>query len=293
MRRGENHDVTLSNRWTSRIAVFSFVVLITAAVLHRVGLATAIALNLTLAGISGMAVALLLGLIGVVGVWRYGDRGASRAVVGMGLAMLVFAALGAVAVTAKRYPPINDISTDLKLPPEFVELAKLRGGAGNPAAYPTAFAAKQAAHFPDLKTLEVPRSFDEMREIAGDVARRLHYRVVQEDPSGLIEAEDRTLIFGFYDDIAIRVRGDDKSALVDVRSASRFGLYDFGHNAVRVRKILRDIVARLEETVPTADGERVPSLSKQKDKDEKDDDAKLDKGQKKKPPSRSAPDRAP
>jgi uncharacterized protein (DUF1499 family) len=257
MRRGENHDVPTANRWTSRVAIFSFIVLLTAAILHRVGLSTSVALNLAVAGYLGALLALVLGLIGVVGVWRFGDRGAARCVVGIGISLLMFAALGSLGLLAKGYPPINDIATDVRSPPNFVELAKRRGGAANPAAYPESFAALQTVAYPDLKTLEIARSFDEVREIAGEVVRRLHFRILNDDPSGLIEAEDRTLIFGFYDDVAIRVTRNGQRSRLDVRSASRFGIYDYGQNAQRVRLILRDVVARLEETVPSADGERI------------------------------------
>ncbi len=292
MRRGENHEIPAASRWTSRIAVFSLVVLLMAAVLHRVGLSTPSAMNLVAAGLAGELLALCLGVFGAVGVWRYGDRGAARCVVGIGISMMIFAAVGAVAVLARDYPAINDITTDVRTPPAFVELAKRRDGGGNPAAYPEQFAALQTAAYPDLKTLEIGRSFDEVRELAGDVLRRLHYKILNDDPSGLIEGEDRTLVFGFYDDVAVRVSGNAERSRVDVRSASRFGVYDFGHNAERVRAILRDIVARLEETVPSADGERIKPLGKQKDDKSKDDDAKPEKARKKRPePRNSSPDR--
>jgi hypothetical protein len=70
MRRGENHDVPAANRWTSRIAIFSLCVLLTAAILHRIGLSTGIALNLAATAIFGALAALILGLLGVVGIWR-------------------------------------------------------------------------------------------------------------------------------------------------------------------------------------------------------------------------------
>ena len=89
---------------------------------------------------------------------------------------------------------------------------------------------------------------------------------------------DRTLILGLYGDVAVRVSGSEESARVDLRSASRFGPSDLGHNAERLRSIMKEIVARLEETVPTADGER-PERTKRKDKakSEKEADPKTSK----------------
>ncbi|TMA41924.1 MAG: DUF1499 domain-containing protein, partial [Deltaproteobacteria bacterium] len=54
--------------------------------------------------------------------------------------------------------------------------------------------------------------------------------------SGTIEAVATTRVFGFQDDIAIRVRADGSAASrVDVRSKSRDGKGDLGANAARIR----------------------------------------------------------
>lgn len=51
----------------------------------------------------------------------------------------------------------------------------------------------------------------------------------------------------------IRVLGEDQSARVDVRSASRYGQNDFGRNAERVRAILKEVATRFEASVPDVD----------------------------------------
>ena len=57
-----------------------------------------------------------------------------------------------------------------------------------------------------------------------------------DDASGTIEAVATTRLFGFQDDIAIRVRADGAGASrVDVRSKSRDGKGDLGTNAARIR----------------------------------------------------------
>ena len=58
---------------------------------------------------------------------------------------------------------------------------------------------------------------------------------------GVIEAVARTPIMGFRDDVVIRVSPLAQGARVDLRSASRYGLHDFGANAARVRALLEDI----------------------------------------------------
>jgi uncharacterized protein (DUF1499 family) len=49
------------------------------------------------------------------------------------------------------------------------------------------------------------------------------------------------LLFGFKDDIVVRVTPSGNGSRVDVRSLSRVGRSDFGVNANRVRKFLRQL----------------------------------------------------
>jgi hypothetical protein len=58
---------------------------------------------------------------------------------------------------------------------------------------------------------------------------------------GVIEAVARTTIMGFRDDVVVRVTPLGGGSRVDVRSASRYGLHDFGTNARRVVALLADI----------------------------------------------------
>ena len=58
---------------------------------------------------------------------------------------------------------------------------------------------------------------------------------------GLIEAVARTPVMGFRDDVVVRIRAEGQGALIDARSSSRYGRYDFGANAARLRALLDDI----------------------------------------------------
>src|SRR5438128_699800 len=61
---------------------------------------------------------------------------------------------------------------------------------------------------------------------------------------GTIEAVATTRLFGFQDDIAIRVRADGTAASrVDVRSKSREGKGDLGANAARIRAYVTELEA--------------------------------------------------
>ncbi|MFN3624950.1 MAG: DUF1499 domain-containing protein [Hyphomicrobium sp.] len=253
-------------RWTSRIAVFSAVLLGTAAFLHRLfGLPTPIAENLAWVAFLGAGLSLLMAVAATVGIWRTGRPGTAR---------VVFATLISLAlmlwplVFLPQYeglPDINDVTTDTSNPPPFEEIAKQRQAGSNPVVYPGAdFAQKQLAAYPDIKPIEIDRPADEVFGLAGEAVKRLKMEVVhQEAPDldagrpGYIEIADRTLILGLQDDVVIRVGGDEQHARLDVRSASRYGGHDLGRNADRVRHILKEVVTVMESTVPAARAERV------------------------------------
>ena len=65
------------------------------------------------------------------------------------------------------------------------------------------------------------------------------------DPEkGLIEAVSVSRVFGFADDVVVRIRPEGTGSRVDVRSKSRDGQGDLGANAARIRAY----VAALEGT---------------------------------------------
>ncbi len=264
-------------RWTSRIALFSVGVLATAMALHRLlALPTPVALNLAAVAFAGAALSLLFAFAASVGVWRTGRPGTSRIVFGtlVSLGLLLWPLI--YLPSYERLPEINDITTDPVTPPAFVALAKERGASANSIVYPgAAFASAQAAAYPDIKPIEINRSVDDAFELAADAIRRLKMDIVrQQGPDletgrpGTLEVVDRTLLLGFYDDVVIRVVGNEERARIDIRSASRYGSHDLGRNAARIRQILKEIVVRLESVVPAARGKSNAKSKKKEVKEE-------------------------
>jgi len=163
---------------------------------------------------------------------------------------LAVLALATVAVpwqarrTARRVPPIHDITTDTEDPPAFVALRDRRPGARNPVEYGgPAVAAQQRAGYPDLAPATLPLPPAAALARAAAVARDLGWTVVAVDTAaGRVEATDRTRWFGFYDDVVVRVTpatdGAGAASRVDVRSLSRVGGSDVGANARRIRAFL-------------------------------------------------------
>ena len=143
----------------------------------------------------------------------------------------------------KSVPPIHDISTDLVNPPEFVAIAPLRADAPNPVEYAGVEAAtQQRAAYPELQTLNYPQSKSELVEATKQAIDHLGWQLVNIDADqGIIEATDRTMWFGFKDDVIVRITDNGSKRLVDIRSKSRVGGSDLGKNAERIHGFIEEL----------------------------------------------------
>jgi uncharacterized protein (DUF1499 family) len=144
---------------------------------------------------------------------------------------------------AQSVPRIHDISTDTENPPLFVAVLPLRQGAENTAAYGgKELAEQQRKGYPDIRplVLAVPPQVAFTRAL--DVAERMGWTMVASNAAeGRIEATDKTLWYGFKDDVVIRVTPSGSGSKVDVRSVSRVGRSDIGTNAQRIRRYLEKL----------------------------------------------------
>ena len=153
----------------------------------------------------------------------------------------------------KSVPPIHDISTDLVNPPEFVAIAPLRAAplraaplradAPNPVEYAgVEVATQQRAAYPELQTLNYTQSKSELVEATKQAIDHLGWQLVNIDADqGIIEATDRTMWFGFKDDVIVRITDNGSERLVDIRSKSRVGGSDLGTNAERIHKFIEEL----------------------------------------------------
>jgi uncharacterized protein (DUF1499 family) len=143
-----------------------------------------------------------------------------------------------------QLPRIHDISTDTDKPPAYVAVLPLRKGAENSTEFSAEVALLQKKAYPDIVPvlLDVPPAQAYAR--AERAARAMGWEIVAAVPEDLrIEAADTTLLFGFKDDVVIRIGAANSGSRVDVRSLSRVGRSDFGVNANRIRKFLRLLAA--------------------------------------------------
>jgi uncharacterized protein (DUF1499 family) len=164
------------------------------------------------------------------------------------VAALIGTAVGVVAAyvpwslkqTAEALPYIHDISTDTASPPEFVVAAKLR----KPGDHPVTYDGKEVADlqqkaYPDIVSLTTSAPGEKVFEAAKAAIASMGMQLADADPAqGRIEANQTSLLYGFTDDMVVRIATGAGGTKVDVRSKSRVGRSDLGQNAKRIRAFL-------------------------------------------------------
>lgn len=185
----------------------------------------------------GLGCAVLALVSGVISVRTRHARGTVLSIAALLLALVAFGVPTYWKIQAQSYPRIHDVSTDLNNPPTFTAISSLRQGSVRHGG--AEVAAQQLKAYPDLKTVVLPLSKDQVFQKALLAARDLGWDIVAELPAeGKIEATDTTFWFGFKDDIVIRIYPAGERSLLDIRSVSRVGVSDVGTNAKRIRAFL-------------------------------------------------------
>ncbi len=182
----------------------------------------------------------VLAVVGALLMWTDKvARGLALALAALAINLLVATPPLLLYRQVRLLPPIHDISTDTDHPPQFVAVVALRQGAPNPVDYRHDVAATQKKGYPDIEPLLLALTPPQTFERAERVARAMGWVVVAVAPQDLrIEATDTTLLFGFKDDVVIRVTALGQGSRVDVRSLSRVGESDLGVNAGRIRAFM-------------------------------------------------------
>ena len=259
--------------WARRFATFSLPVALLAVVIARSGVLEIVPVLATFAASLAMAaIAILLALASLVGIWRHGSEGLGAALTAILISVALLANPSYLVAKAARLPEISDITTDPIDPPRYERIAQLRARNANPVAYAGLYAAQQQkAAYPDVAPLDTDASAQAAYEAAKAAIAKRHWQVVNDRPptppqpgrparDGYIEAVARTFIMGFRDDVAVRIRAAGDGARVDVRSSSRYGRHDFGVNAARVRALLDDIEDLAGEDKPDVPERPVPKV---------------------------------
>ena len=241
-------------RWARRIAVFFLQLLILTAILHRFfGLSTPAATNLVGVSAAGLGLAVLIAIVSLIRIWFGGQTGASNNFAAIVVGLIGLAIPAYFVSKAFLLPELNDIQTSPADPLQFTVLLEERPRDANPLGSPSQEEVQlHAEAYSDIGPIVVDRPAGAVFTVVNEAVKQLGWNVVvNEAPGesgiGRIEATDSSLIMGFTDDVVVRVKGDDTSAVVDMRSASRYGRSDLGANAERIRAFEDEVNTALEK----------------------------------------------
>jgi uncharacterized protein (DUF1499 family) len=105
----------------------------------------------------------------------------------------------------------------------------------------------QRTGYPDIAPLLVKQAPDAVFAQALALVNERGWTVLASDAAeGHIEAVATSRLFGFADEVGIRITPEGSGARVDMRSRSRLGKIDRGTNAKRIRAYLGDLNLRLK-----------------------------------------------
>jgi uncharacterized protein (DUF1499 family) len=246
----EAHEAT----WARRIALFFVQLLILTVLLHRFAtLGTPAALNLIAVSLAGLLLAIAIAAFSLVRIWFGGQTGAAQAALAIVIALMGLAVPLYFLHTIVTLPALTEVETTPGEPLNFKALAAARPADANRLLpYDGAHAEEQKEAYPDIGPMALERAAPAVFSLVQEAIERLGWTIVASEPPGetgigIIEATDRTLIMGFTDDVIVQVKGDDAHALIDVRSASRYGWHDLGANAARIRTLFAQVSEALEK----------------------------------------------
>ncbi len=242
---GEEIMKTIFTSYLVQTQLFLLIICVVALVFGKFGLLspltafyTTVLCTLALLGVFGMSGIRLLLLIKQPEVIKAG------ALIAMGLGMLPLVAVVLVMSKADfSRPMIHDITTDLNEPPQFIEALKVRKSSENSLVYNKNNIEIQLYAYSAIKPVVSAKPYDEIFSTVLSLIEKRDWLLLNSDAStGIVEAVDETKIFGFKDDVAIRIiTSEDGTSRIDMRSASRVGKGDLGANAKRITQFMVDL----------------------------------------------------
>lgn len=247
--------------WSSRFALVAIPILIIAAIGHRSGKIDATATYAVIAlAFSLAALAVVAALAAFEAIWRDGRKGFGSAAAGfvLGLAILTIPAVGAWKIV--QYPRLVDVSTDVTNPPRFMRAYAERTNADiRIGRFSSDEIARLQAAYPDIVPRYYPLDTVVVFDAADAIVERRRWNVLERQlpqdagGSGRIEAVAQTLLFGFKQDLVIRIAPDREGTLVDMRAVARNGTHDLGADAERIRDFFQSLDVALQGLGATPD----------------------------------------
>lgn len=275
--------------WCLRLAVFLVPFFVLVILLYRFAKIDTIQMFILISfGFLIALLSLIFAFKAISELWSKGYRGGSQVIKGMIITILVLMPFGYQAFLAMQYPLANDVSTDMRNPPEYINAAELRAsnsdkGMNQIIEYDDEYAKAIIIAYPRLQSRRYPAGpervleavrvitdsnewlltgsqgipelksnseTEETTELADNNTEDANQDSQLEDnvetPDDIfIEVLERTFIFGFENDMVIRIVSEDRNTLVDARSSARWGRHDFGYNAKLIEGFLQQLDAAL------------------------------------------------
>ncbi|MDB5433053.1 MAG: fatty-acyl-CoA synthase [Caulobacter sp.] len=210
----------------------------------QLGWAPAIALVSLAASLMGVLIALFAGWGKLWG----------RALLALLVSVATLAAYWTVSAGTAHLPPIHEVATDWADPLTFsAATLKARADSGATAAVEPdpilpigseAYAGRRVAEVnaetcpgaqPVLLSEAPAQAFAAARAALAGAGMAV---TTQDAGSGRLEAVATTPLYGFKDDVAVRIKSAPEGSRVDIRSTSRVGVGDLGQNCRRVTGLI-------------------------------------------------------
>jgi len=275
--------------WCQRIAIFLapyFVILIG---LYRFAKIDTFQMFALLAiGLFLAMIGLVFAMVALSELWNKGYRGGNMVIRGMIIILLILLPFAYQAYLALLHPLANDVATDTFNPPEYVNADQARAqqvfrGINLVQEYSEEYSDLIVEAYPKVRSRRYPAGSERVLEavrlivkdngwpITGEIVPSVEPETTDEELADneitseeedaeenelviqdiAVEALVKTLIFGFENDVVIRISSEDQNTLVDMRASSRWGQHDFGYNA----KLIKDFMEQLDTALLGIAGE--------------------------------------
>lgn len=223
--------------WARRFGSLAVPMTIVPVLLHREQFMTSVDFAIVESVAAGIAaLALILGLSAYARLWITGDQGWGKASWGLFFAIVCLLPFGYLAAQAARYPLVNEVATDFGDPLQLSSSVRVV-----PSSAPLQDLI--ATTFPNARTRSYPidatQMFAEIEDLVEE--RGWDVRTRRAPPTALDSGQLNAIsvsLFGFRDEVAIRVSGSPAGSTVDMRSVPLSGFHDFGENGRRVEELL-------------------------------------------------------
>ena len=222
--------------WARRIGSLALPVAFILVLMHRGNAITTQSFAVVEAVAIVMAlVALGCAIMAFVRIWITGDHGWGKAVVGFLCGLVCLVPLGLWSFDYFRYPMVDEVSTDQLNPPPLISQT---------IAVPPSPAVMQAISkaFPNIKTRGYPIDPAAIFRLVSQLVAGRQWKVERQlEPApgqaGQINAIATTL-FGFRDEVSIRIAAVSGGSSVAMRSVSLSTLHEPGVNGSRIESFL-------------------------------------------------------